>query len=92
MGIAVVLDEEDLVGEKGRERELSAIAQTYICWCLAMAPYWGKWKDMHGLASTWRMSPTESVKRFRTVVSRICKGATCTYAFSESWKSALSEK
>ena len=92
MGIALVLDEPDLVSEEGRARELSAIAQTYIWWRLAMADYRDKWNDMHRLAFTWRMSPTESAKRFRTVVGRICKGAGYTYRLDESWKSTLSEE
>jgi hypothetical protein len=92
MGIAAVLDEEDLIRERGRERELSATAQTYIWWRFAMAPYRGKWNDMHQLAFTWRMSPTASIKRFRTVVGRICKGATCSYPFGKSWESVLSEE
>jgi hypothetical protein len=92
MGIATVLDEEDLASEKDRERKPSPIAQTYIWWCLMLAPYRGKWNDMHQLAVAWRMSPAESVNRFRTVVGRICKGATCSYCFGKSWESVLSEK
>jgi hypothetical protein len=83
--------EEDIVGEKP-ERELSAIGQTYMWWCLVMAPYRGRWNDMHQLAVTWRMASTDSVKKFRTRLSRMCKGTLWTYPFSESWKSALSKQ
>ncbi len=92
MGIAIVLDEEDLAGETGGERERSEIAQAYIWWCLKLAPYRGRWNDMHQLASAWRMSPAASVGSFRAVVNRICKGATCTNWFGDSWESVLSEK
>jgi hypothetical protein len=92
MGIATVLDEEDLASNKGGDSERSAVAQTYIWWCLKLAPYRGKWKDMHQLAFTWRMSPAASVRSFRNVVTRICKGATCPYGAGEAWESVLSEK
>jgi hypothetical protein len=91
MGIATVLDEENLASEKDRERKPSPIAQTYIWWCLKLAPYRGKWNDMHQLAVAWKMSPAGSVHSFRTVVDRMCKGATCTYWFG-AWESVLSEK
>ena len=91
MGIATILDEEDLASEKDREREPSAIAQTYILWCLKLPRYRGKWNDMHQLAFAWRMSPAGSVESFRTVVVRICKGATCSHSFG-AWESVLSEK
>jgi hypothetical protein len=92
MGIAIVIDEEDLVSDKGREREISAINQTYIWWQQAMAPYRGKWNDMHQLAYTWRMSSTQSVKQFKTIVSRICKRPTGAFPFDDSLESVLSEK
>jgi hypothetical protein len=92
MGIATVLDEEDLASEKGREPERSPIIQTYIWWRLKLAPYRGKWKDMHELAFAWRMSPAASVRNFRNVVTLICKGVTCAYRFEEPWESVLSEK
>jgi hypothetical protein len=91
MGIATVLDEEDLASEKDCERKPSEIAQTYIWWCLKVPRYRGKWNDMHQLAVAWRMSPTGSVKSFRTVVGRICKEAPCTHWFG-AWESVLSEK
>jgi hypothetical protein len=93
MGMATVLDEEeDLASEKGRGRERSEIAQTYIWWYLKMAPYRGKWNDMHQLAYAWCMSPVASIQGFRTVVYRICKGITATHQFETSWESVLSEK
>ena len=90
MGIATVLDEEDLASEKRRGPERSPIIQTYIWWRLKLAPYRGKW--MHELAFAWKMSPAASVKRFRSVVTRVCKGVTCAYRFEEPWESVLSEK
>jgi hypothetical protein len=89
--ISPVVDEEDLARERF-SRERSAIAQTCIWWYLKMPPYYGKWNDMHRLAFAWRLSSTESVKNFRTVVSRTCKGAICVDSFEEPWESALSEK
>ena len=62
MGVAIVLDEEDLASEKGAGRERSEIAQTYIGWCLKLALYRDKWNDMYRLAFAWRMSPAASVK------------------------------
>jgi hypothetical protein len=91
MEVSTVVDEEDLAQEKIL-RERSVIAQTYIWWYLKMRRYYGKWNDMHRLAFVWRLSPTESVKSFRTVVSRTCKGVTCTDSFGEPWESAFSEK
>jgi hypothetical protein len=92
MGIAAVLDEEQLTREKRHEQQRSEIAQTYIWWYLRLPPYRGKWNHMHQLAFVWHMSPAESVKRFRTMVYRICKGATDTYPFGNPWESVLSEK
>jgi hypothetical protein len=92
MGIAVALDEDDLASEKGRERERPEIAQAYIWWRLELAPYRGKWDDMHRLASAWRMSPTGSVRLFRTVVDRICKGAARADRFGTPWESVFSKK
>ena len=93
MGISAVLDEDDLaLSETGRERDRSAIAQTYIWWYLKLAPYRGKWNDMHQLASAWHMSPSRVVTDFRTVVYRICKGATRALRVEKSWESVLSEK
>jgi hypothetical protein len=92
LGIAIVLDEADLASERVGERERSEITQTYIWWRLKLARYRGQWNDMHQLAYAWHMTPTESVKRFVTVVNRICKGATCTHVFGNTWESALSEK
>jgi hypothetical protein len=93
MAIALARDEEDIIiGKTPPDRELSEITQTYMWWCLAMAPYRGRWNDMHQLAVTWRMSSTASVKKFRSKVSRICKGTPLTYPFSDSWKSALSKQ
>jgi hypothetical protein len=92
MGIATVLDEDDLTSEKGGERERSAIAQAYIWWRLKLPPYRGKWNDMHQLAFAWNMSPAGSVRAFRTVVNRICNGSGCAHRFEKSWESALSEK
>jgi len=79
MGIGTVLDGEDLAREKVEEPELSGIALTYIWWCREMAPYRGKWNDMHQLAVAWRMS-SASAESFRIVVRRICKGPTRTPA------------
>jgi hypothetical protein len=92
MGIAVVLDEENLAGETGPKRRRSEIAQTYVWWRVKVPPYRGKWDDMHRLASIWRMSPAGSVRQFRTVVYRIFKGVTDTTALETSWESVLSEK
>jgi hypothetical protein len=92
MGNATVLDEEDLVNKRAGERKLSVNAQTYVWWCLALPTYRGKWNDMHQLAFAWKMSPTASVKRFRFVVERICKGATHSYPLERSLESVLSEK
>ncbi len=92
MAIATVLDEEDLTVEKGGDRERSEIAQTYIWWHLKMAHYRGKWNDMHQLAYAWKMTPAGSVRSFRTVVYRICKGVKCRRLFANAWESALSEK
>jgi hypothetical protein len=92
MGISTALDEDELASEKGRERELSEIAQAYIWWLLKLAPYRGKWNDMHRLAVAWHMSPAASVRDFRTVVNRICKGAACTHRFEKSWESVFSQK
>jgi hypothetical protein len=92
MGISTVLDEDDLTSEKGREPERSEIAQAYIWWRSKLAPYRGKWSDMHQLAFAWHMSESASVTGFRTVVYRICKGATRTHRFEKSWESVLSEK
>jgi hypothetical protein len=91
MGIAADL-EGDLFREKAGERELTDIAHTYILWRLKIAPYRGQWKDMQGLASVWKMSPSGSVKNFRTVVTRISKRAASTFTLNESWESVLSEK
>jgi hypothetical protein len=92
MGIAVAVDEDDLTSEKGREPECSERTQAYIWWCLNLAPYRGKWNDMHRLARAWHLSSATSVKDFRTVVSRICKGAPCADRFGTSWESVLSQK
>jgi hypothetical protein len=92
IGNAIVLDEEDLAKEEVHERKPSEIAQAYVWWHLLMPSYRGKWDDMHRLAFAWHMSPAASVKSFRTVVCRICKGATFTRPFEASWKSILSEK
>jgi len=92
MGIATVVDEEDLARETRHERERSEIAQTYIWWHLKMPNYRGKWNDMHLLAFAWHMSETASVKSFRAMVHRICKGAPRAYRFEKSWESVLSEK
>jgi len=91
MGIATVLDEEDLSLEQDREG-VSPIAQTYTWWRLKLAPYRGKWNDMHQLAFAWHMSPAASVRSFRTVVDRACKGAECSYRFPSPWESVLSGK
>jgi hypothetical protein len=92
MGIAIVLDEEDLASEKRGEPVPSEIAQTYIWWRLKLAPYRGKWSDMHALAHAWHMSSAGSTDSFRTMVERICKGTTCTDRLEKSWESVLSEK
>ena len=92
MGIVTVLDEEDLTHEQGHERERSEIAQAYVWWRLKMAPYRGKWNDMHRLAFAWHMSSAGSASGFRTVVNRISKGAVCIDSFGKSWDSVLSEK
>ena len=91
MGIAMVLDEEDLARKKVLLKEGTAIAQTYIWWCLKMPAYYGKWNEMHRLAFAWRMSETESVRNFRTAVGRICKNASCTDSFGDLWDCALSD-
>ncbi len=91
MGIVTVLDEEDLTREQGHERERSEIAQAYVWWRLKMAPYRGKWNDMHRLAFAWHMSSAGSASGFRTVVTRISKGAVCIDSFGRSWDSVLSE-
>jgi hypothetical protein len=92
MGVATVLDEEDLASRTDVPREPSEIAQTYIWWRLKMAPYRGKWSDMHQLAFAWRMSPSISLKGFRVAVSRICSGTSCVSSFGQPWESLLSEK
>jgi hypothetical protein len=92
MGIAIVIDEEDLLSEEASGRELSERAQTYIWWRFVMAPYRGKWNDMHKLASTWKMSPAASVRNFRTAVDRMCKRpSVIVYPFGKAWDSVLSE-
>jgi len=91
LGIVTVLDEEDLTREQSHEREQSAIAQAYILWRLKMAPYRGKWNDMHQLAFAWRMSSTPSVKVFRNLVNHVSKGAVCDNPLGNSWDSILSE-
>jgi hypothetical protein len=91
LGIAIVVDEEDLFKE-GSGRELSERAQTYIWWLFVMARYRGKWNDMHKLAYTWKMSPAESVAYFRTVVDRMGKRTSViAYPFGKAWDSVLSE-
>jgi hypothetical protein len=92
MGIAVALDEDDLLSEKGRHPLRSGVAQAYIWWHWKLAPYRGKWNDMHRLALAWHMSSTAVKKDFRNVVSRICKGAPCADRFETSWESVLSQK
>jgi hypothetical protein len=89
MGIAIAFREENLTRQKAGERERSAIAETYILWRLKMAPYRGKWNDMHLLARRWHMSPTDSGKNFQSVVNRICNGTTSTNWLGRSWESAL---
>jgi hypothetical protein len=92
VGIAIVIDEEDLLSEEASGRELSERAQTYIWWRFVMAPYRGKWNDMHKLASTWKMSPAASVRNFRTAVDRMCKRpSVIVYPFGKAWDSVLSE-
>jgi hypothetical protein len=91
MGIAITCDEDDLATQPGNERERSEIAQAYIWWRSKIPQYRGKWNDMHRLAFAWKMSPTGSVKGFRTVVNRICEGATSDHRFEKSWESVLSE-
>jgi hypothetical protein len=92
LGIAIVVDEEDLLSDAGSGRELSERAQTYIWWRFVMAPYRGKWNDMHKLACTWKMSATKSVTSFRTVVDRMCKRpSVIAYPFGKAWDSVLSE-
>ena len=90
MGISIVLDEEDLASRTDVSRERSEIAQTYMWWRLKMAPYRGKWSDMHKLAFAWRMSPAASLNAFRVVVNRICRGANCATSFGTRWESVLS--
>jgi hypothetical protein len=92
MGIATVLDEKDLASRRDVKRERSEIAQTYIWWRLKMAPYRGKWSDMHQLAFAWRMSPSASLNGFRVAVSRICSGASSVPSFGGPLESLLSEK
>jgi hypothetical protein len=92
MRIATILDEADLCSEKQDERDRSVIAQTYIWWRLKVVPYRGRWNDMHQLAFAWRMSPTATVRRFRSVVCRISNAAICVSSFGTSWDSVLSEK
>ena len=89
MGKASVLDEEDLAIETSLQG-LTETAQAYIWWHLLMAPYRGKWDDMHRLALSWRMTDTASPKQFQNKVYRISKAAKCTYAFEKSWESILS--
>jgi hypothetical protein len=92
MRIATVLDEEDLTSEKNAGPSgRSAIAQTYIWWCLIVAPYSNKWRDMHQLAFAWRMSPTRSLNDFRIVVNRISKDANSASSFGSPWDSMLSK-
>ena len=90
MGMACVLDEEDLTSENSRGLRHSEIAQAYIWWHLLMAPYRGKWDDMHRLALAWRMSTTMSVIQFRSSVCRLCKRTECTHRFEKTWESVLS--
>jgi len=91
MGRASVLDEEDLAIEH-RLHGRTEIAQAYIWWHLLMAPYRGKWDDMHRLALSWRMTDTTSPKQFRNKVYRISKGAACTFSSASSWESVLSAR
>jgi hypothetical protein len=91
MEISTVVDEDDLAAEEV-SRERSAIAQTYIWWWFKIPRYRGKWNDMQLLAFAWRMSVSESVASFRTVVRRICKAASCTDSFGDPWDSLFSEK
>jgi hypothetical protein len=90
MGLATVLDEEDLASERGLEQVRSDIAETYVCWRLQLPDYRGKWNDMFELAYTWKMSRATSVKTFRNVVGRVLKAATSTNSFGTSLDSVLS--
>ena len=90
MGKASVLDEKDLTSKDDPNPERSEVARAYIWWRLVMAPYRGKWDDMHRLALSWRMTDTTSPKQFRNKVCRILKAAKCTYEFEKSWESILS--
>jgi hypothetical protein len=92
MGISIAIDEVDLAGDEGRERQRSDISLAYIWWCLKVAPYPGKWADMHQLALAWHMSPAATVRDFRATVYRVCKGNSCTHRFEKPWESALSGK
>jgi hypothetical protein len=92
MGIAAVVDKDNLTIENRRGRPRTAIAQAYIWWCLMLPRYRGKWNHMHRLARAWGMSHSDLLKDFQTVVSRICEGANCTHAFGSAWESVLSEK
>jgi hypothetical protein len=90
---ACLLDGSDVLRETGHTQELSEIAQTYIWWRFAMAPYRRKWADMHRLANVWRLSAAKDESTYRTVVCRICKGVSrMRYPFGSGWESILSEK
>ena len=90
---AAILDEEDILSQKGPVPELSVPAQIYVWWHFAIAPYRGKWNDMHRLAVLWRLSSSKDVETFRSMVVQICGGVkTMRYPFGTSWKSVLFEK
>jgi hypothetical protein len=88
---AALLDEKDTLGEAGREQGLSAIAQIYVWWRFAMAPYRGKWSHMHRLAVVWRLSSAKDESTYRTVVCRLCKEVLhMRCPFGSDWESILS--
>ncbi len=91
MGIVLMVDKEDLVAEAFDEQEVSSNAQTLIAWRLAMANYYGKWKDMHRLANAWRVSDAKHVWIFAPMVRRLCRGVTDHYPFDRASSSMLSE-
>jgi len=89
MGIALVLDKQDLVAETRVERDIAGNVQTLIAWSYAVAPYKGKWGDMHRLANLWTVSDASDVRTFQTTVKRMCKKATYHGRFDRAWTALL---
>ncbi|HYM05832.1 MAG TPA: hypothetical protein VEU11_04675 [Terriglobales bacterium] len=86
LGRAVRLGRDVLI-EKSHRRKLTVAAQTYIWWRFTLAPYTGKWNDMHRLAVAWRLSDVRDVESFRRIVGRICRGLKSMHCtFGSAWQ------